>query len=87
MEVLLGLVRLSVIVVPLPPCPPETLPASATVHTKLLGVLGVRGSVSRELLHTVVPALTNEGEGLTLTLTGVTPPMHEPAFEVGVTRY
>ena len=76
------------IVVPGPPgFPPVTLPAFSTVHVKLLGVLGVRVNESGTALHTLVPPLVNEGDGLTFTVTIEDVPKQEPTTDVGVTEY
>jgi len=85
--VLLGLVKGSVIVVPLPAVPPEILPALSTVQVKLLGVLGVSGNERPMPLHTDVPPLSRAGDGLTFTVTIDEVPRQDPVTEVGVTEY
>lgn len=84
---LLGLVKGSVIVVPLPAVPPDILPALSTVHVKLLGVLGFSGNERPLPLHTDVPPLCRTGDGLTFTVTIDDMPRQEPVEEVGVTEY
>ena len=88
MDELLGLVKWSVMVVPLPECPPDMVPAFATVQVKLLEVLDTNGIVSRSTLHTLLPPLlVSAGAGFTLTVTVDVVPRHEPTVDVGVTRY
>ena len=79
---------MSVIVVPLPPCPPVTVPAFETDQLKLLEVLDPNGIFSDALLQTEKPVpLVKAGAGLTLTLTTVGLPAQDPILEVGVTWY
>lgn len=82
-ELLLGLVRLSVIVEPLPGSPPDTVPAFAIVQLKLLDVLDVNVMLSGTPLQVLllVP-LVRDGAGLTLTVTVVGLPT-QPKLEVG----
>lgn len=84
----LGLIKLSVIVVPGPPgLPPVILPALSTVQVKLLGVLGFSANERPLPLHIDVPPLSKAGDGLTFTVTIDDEPRQEPIIEVGVTEY
>jgi len=68
-----------------PVIPPVIVPI---VHAKLLGALAVRaifGPVPLQVL--AVAALVTAGIGLTVTVIVKADPAHDPAIDVGVTRY